>query len=507
MSSPSQGGGTVRAGYLFTDESGNLAVNRETFNIYDGPTISLSDFRYLTGTGINITADLQQISLDNRNLRGSISVPGHIGLSLYQSNYRRIYSYNGEQATTRKMTGIKFHLTPMKFLRFHYGYRLTDRAGATSNISSPLDNIEVNSVDYKISEYNIGLRAYGSYGKLSAEVRKFKNDVKSSPGQDRQAESFNLNGSTQIPYYDWLTVSGGFYHRVDELNILKPTIITDQGWGGLRGFLPRGYNAEYRFLFARTDNGVTQVETDNVINTISVGRDWSRKGSIRIGYENRISDDLVDRAEAHLILFSGWWQATEKINIRSRVSSRFKKIKTGATLLGDEDYTHHRVTINYQYPDWIGEGKLSLRWEGRVRTNDDIETEIDYNSLAVRLSIKRAKLGQLRLSYALNRGEYDNRSLGAINQFRFSDHVINGSLMLPPMRNLQATIRGGYYRSQRDRDLEKSNIGLNFYYSLPRAYAIEFDYQVFNFDDYLRANNFYTGNIVHINFAKNFSFF
>lgn len=502
-SAPSEGIGTVSAGYIFTDEDGNLAVNQETFNLYDGVNLSLSDFRYLFSSGINISADLDQASLDNRNLRGAIGIPGHLGLSVRQSNYRRVYGYDGTQSTRRRMSGLKFHLTPMKFLRFDYGYRFTAREGEITNVSSPLDEIVINAVDYNISEYNVGLRAHSSSGSISAEIRKLNTDVKTNSNRDRQAESFNLNGSSRIPNYDWLTLSGGYYHRTDELENLKPKITTRQGWGGLRGFLPRDYFAEYRFLFARTDNAVSGIETDNAVNTIAVGRDWPSLGSIRIGYENRIADDLTDRTEANLLLFSGWWQATEKINLRARVTTRQKRVKTGATLRGDEDYTHHRITVNYLYPDW---GRISFQWEDKTRTNDDIDTRIDYNSLGTRLSLNRTNVGRIKVAYAYNWGEYDNRSVGGISQYRFADHILNGSWILPTYRNLRITLRGYYYRSTRDRDFEKSKLGFSLFYNLPHDYAVEGEYQAYNFDDYTQINRYYTGNIVKVKLAKNFSF-
>ena len=40
-----EGTGKVKLGYTFVDEEGNLGVNQETYNQYEGTAVSLMDWR------------------------------------------------------------------------------------------------------------------------------------------------------------------------------------------------------------------------------------------------------------------------------------------------------------------------------------------------------------------------------------------------------------------------------------------------------------------------------
>jgi len=70
------GSGTVKAGYVLTDEDGHRGVNQETFNTYEGFAISVENFKYLFDNGINLNANLRKVTLNNRNLYAAIGKPG-----------------------------------------------------------------------------------------------------------------------------------------------------------------------------------------------------------------------------------------------------------------------------------------------------------------------------------------------------------------------------------------------------------------------------------------------
>ena len=63
-----EGFGRVKLGYVGTDEEGNLGVNQQTFNTYEGFAVSLEDFRYTDDHGFGFAADLKNLSLNNRSL-------------------------------------------------------------------------------------------------------------------------------------------------------------------------------------------------------------------------------------------------------------------------------------------------------------------------------------------------------------------------------------------------------------------------------------------------------
>ena len=76
------GSGEVKIGYVITDEEGNLAVNQETYNTYEGFGLSFNDFRLRMPSGLQFRADLNNITLNNRKLTFEAHKPGLFRLAV-----------------------------------------------------------------------------------------------------------------------------------------------------------------------------------------------------------------------------------------------------------------------------------------------------------------------------------------------------------------------------------------------------------------------------------------
>ena len=73
-------------------------------------------------------------------------------------------------------------------------------------------------------------------------------------------------------------------------------------------------------------------------------------------------------------------------------------------------------------------------------------------------------------------------------------------------RGFEVSANGFYYRSKRDKDIEKFKIGLLVAYTIYSDYRAGIEYNVYNFDDFLTLDRFYTGNIVRVFVQKNITF-
>jgi len=496
------GSGRAKIGYVILDETGNLGVNQETYNLYEGAAFSLEDFRYLTPNGLNFTADLKNITLNNRNLTATASKPGLFSLTAYNNQYRRTYDFDGRYFTRRQSTGANASFAPNAHFKLFGGFSQSAKHGDDYSLLSPVNDTIIAAVDYTQTEFSAGAESYFTQGSGRVEYRHFS-FTDNAGSISRNADQLSLAASAPVPRYDWITLAGGYNYRQDKLDGSAAELTTHQGWGATKVYLPYRLIFDYRILFARTRQTSNGTETDNAVNTATISHTWPKYGGLRIGYENRISDDLVDRAVSNGFLASGWFRYNDHFSARARTSTRSKNIKTGATLLGDEDYTRYQISGTYRQEKW---GDLTLGYQGRQRTNDNIGTRVDYKAATAALNLTREDYGTLSVTYSYYLGKFENRTPALADHFEFSDHVVTGFISPREYKNIQLELGGTYYRSRRRVDLEKFGVTIAAAYHFPQAYSLEVRYQAVNYDDFLVSNQYYTGNIVTINIIKGFAF-
>jgi hypothetical protein len=497
LNAAGDGQGSIRLGYTFIDEEGNLGVNQETYNLYEGAALSLSNWNYFFDNGISVTAQLDNITLNNRNLRATIRKPGRFTVSGYHNQYRRTYDFNGGRFTRRRASGGQAVVQPHKYVKLFGGYSVTEKHGTNMEILSPVSDTVLFSSDYLHSRFNVGGQIDCRYGFLRAEYRQFTFDDRVRSASDRQAKEVSVTASTTIPKYDWILLSGGYRYRLDKMNNRTLELETNQGWGGTKVYLPRNFIFDYRILFARTRHTGNLLETDNVYNTAALGKNWPGYGGVRVGYENRIVDDLVDRTVSNGLFVSSWYNYRSRLFVNFRVSTRSKDVVTGATLTGNEEVTLHRLSVKYRDNDW---GTVTALWEGRIRENEDIKSTVDYNILTGTLALQRKKCGRMNITYSYYVGVYDNR--GDNVRFEFSDHLVTGMIYPNEYHNVTFEFGGTYYRSRRDVDVEKFSLRFGVSYAFLKDHRLEVRYNVYNYDDLVTRGLYYTANIVEVNIVK-----
>lgn len=498
----SRGGGIAKFGYTYLDEEGNATVNQETYNFYKGGSLSLDNFHYLFDNGLKITADLHNVTLNNRVLRGVITRPGQYGLALSNKQYRRNYNFSGSDFTRRQTTSGNAYYLPTKNVKLFGGYTHTNRHGIRTVEQSPFPDLSRLATDFRLNSFNVGLQAFDTERNIRFEYRSFDFNDRTTSNIDRDSRSLNVSAFTKIPKYEHIVLSGGYYYRRDQEDQVGTELITHQTWLATRAYISRQFIAEYRFLYARSDQSEELVATDNIVNTASVSYHFDHNGGVRVGYEFRSTDDYSSETKANLLMFAGWYRFTPKLSARGRFTTRTKEVKTGATLLGDEDYTRQQVILKYRFRP---SANLALRYQGKSRTNDDIATKIDYNSYTAEANLNPAAYGRFNASYSYYKGQFENRSSSATPDYEFDTHVVTGGIQTVERHNLVFNLSGSYYRSQSDNDIEKFNTTVGVRYRFPHDHFVGVEYSAFNFDDFLVNDKYYTGNIVNIYLIKDFS--
>jgi len=509
-----EGSAQVEVGYVITDEVGSLAVNQETFNTYEGFALSLRDFKYALNPEWRLTADLHDFTLNNRNLTARLRRQGKFTFDFHHDKYRRQYDFEGTNITKRSNTTARVAITPVKSLEVFGGLSFVEKHGTRNDaLDVTLGHSEV---DYTQTSFDVGgryTRREGS-GYISYRRYDFQNDLAGEQfNTGRQADELRTSASLIIPNLDWLLVSGGYDYRSDKFDYNNTELVTNLGWTGLKADLPHNMYLDYQFSFARTEQTGRDQETDNVVNALTLGKIWSGRGGLRIGYESRIADDLTNRTESNGFMFGGWLTYKRRLTVRASVSLLDRNVADGVTLIGDRNVTRHRVTVRYNDPD---RGRLELQWIGRISkhdpapimrddpTREDFGSRVDYNGITATATIKAGEYGTATLSHTYYLGKYENNS--DMTGYEFSDHIFRATVKPRTYHGIQLSGTGFYYRSSRDQDIEKFKIGVAATYTISEHYLAGIEYDVFNFDDFLMFDRYYTANIVRLFVKKNIAF-
>lgn len=508
-----EGSAQVEAGYVATDEVGSLAVNQETFNTYKGFALSLRDFKYELNPNWRVTADLENFTLNNRNITARLRRKDKLTFDFHHDKYRRQYNSEGTNATKRSTTSARVKVSPNKSIELFSGLSRVDKKGSRND---GLDvTQEQTAIDYTQTSFDIGARYTKRRGSGFISYRRFdfQNDV---PGESfntgRQADELRTSASLYVPNVKWLLVSGGYDYRSDKIDYDTTELVTDLGWAGFKADLPHQMYLDYQFSFARTKQTGLDLETDNVMNGLTLGKVWSGRGGLRIGYENRIADDLTDRTESNGFVFGGWFSHKRRLTVRALISLRDQNVADGMTLVGDRNVTRHRVSVRYNHPE---HGRLELQWVGRVSKHDpapimrddpsrvDFGSRVHYNGLTATATIIARDYGTATVSHTYYLGKYENNS--DMTDYEFSDHIFRTVLRPKPYHGLQLNGSGTYYRSRRNQDIEKFKVGLAATYMIS-GHLVGIEYDVFNFDDFIVSDHYYTANIVRIFVRRNIAF-
>jgi len=493
------GGGRIKLGYTVLDEEGNRAVNQSTFNQYEGLGLSLENFKYGFRNGMRLSANLEKITLNNRNLNFGFDKPGLFGVRLYNNQYRRAYDFDGNAFTRRHQTGGSVWLIPHRYIRIYGGGFNIGKKGKMADLFDAVSPALPVDIDYKQMCYNAGININYRGRMLQADYRsaKFTNNLNTDRDQSRYKMS--LLGIFPVPRYEWIVLSGGFHHFETKHHVNDFKISSNRVWGGGKVKLPQNFSFNYNFVFDRASSDSDIIATDNLSHAFYLSHLWPGLAELTAGYQNDINDDFEDAVKANSAYFYGWLKPHKDFEFRGECGFRSETVDDGARLVGDEDRNRFKLSGKYTHADY---GSIALKFEGKNRQNDQIGSEADFNRFSSDAVIKLCKCGELSGGYSFSKGEYSNRE----QEFTFEDHQLYGDITSKEYYGITAGFGALYYRSKRDLDVESFTLRFNAAYRFMKDYSLDVTYNVHNFDDFLVTDQYYTANIVEINLIKAISF-
>ena len=490
--------GTAKLGYVYTDLEGNQAVNQSTFNLYDGAALSLERFRYRFDDGTRITADLKNITMNNRNMTLGLGKPGLYGLDLNHNKYRRSYSFDGDKYTRRAYSNSQVWVKPNKYVKVFGGYGQIEQKGESVDIFG-IDNIrDTNPVDYGRKFYNFGAQLEHHGGVVKAEYRGSKYTDELDDLNDRKTKRLRVTLASPVPRYKNLMLAGGF-QRYERYTVNRTdSLIANTGWASARLFYGAGWSAKYSFMLDRARRSGDVTATDNLINAIYLGKLWPTKGGLTVGYSLRSNDDIYDEITTKGYYADGWFNATPKLMFKAGYGMESSEVVEGRTLTGDADFTRWRVSGKYKLP----QGYVRVKYDTRETERNDIGSKATFGRISSDCWIDLPAYGQVQATYAYLDGEYENAS----GTFKFTQHIISGDVFTREIEKAKLGFGGTYYRTKDDLDVESFSVRLSGLYEFYPAFKLELIYTAYNFDDYNDPSPiyqaYYTANVLQINLLR-----
>ncbi|HSH00462.1 MAG TPA: hypothetical protein VLB27_10450, partial [candidate division Zixibacteria bacterium] len=280
----------LKLGYIYLDEDG---YNRQhqSFNLYEGPVLSVEGMSYRFDDGSLLTGNLRNITLNNRNLNTQLTKSGLYGVSVGHSKFRRMYDSSPDLYTRRETSDATVWVKPHRFVRLFGGYGLTDKRGDRIDFFDVPDVTTVNQLDYQQERYHVGVRANERGRTVEAEFRRSEYTNNTDQSDTRISERFRTHAAFPIPRYEQVFISGGFQHYEYTVERDAQEISANTGWGALRWYFKQDFSVRYSFMFNRAERTQDLVATDNLTHAVYARKNWP-KGGLTAGYRSSVRDDF-----------------------------------------------------------------------------------------------------------------------------------------------------------------------------------------------------------------------
>ena len=365
------GKGKIKLGYTFEDETGNQAVQHSSFNIYEGVGIALEDFLYRFENGYRLSADIERITLNNRDINLNLRKSGLLGLTFRNNQYRRIYNFDGSDFTRRRGTQASIWYFPHENVKVYANGNFSSESGRLNRQFDPGFIVTSIPVDYNSNTHELGIR-YNKHGRMvSAEYFGGMFSDNNNDSRDRKRSRIKFYAISPIPNFEWAILSGGFQHFQNKYDLSEYKLSSNKSWGGLRLNLQRDFFVNYHFIFDRTGSDSDFVATDNLSHALCLTRLIQGKARFTLGYQNDINDDYTGEVNSDTYYLSAWLKPVRQFELKGEYGNRIEKLTDGFRLLGHEDRQRFNIGANYKLYDI---GSVSLRFDRRNRKNERLNS-------------------------------------------------------------------------------------------------------------------------------------
>lgn len=494
--------GVVKVGYVFVDEvAGDLSVIQETYNLYEDFSISKIKLNGKLSPKSYFSLRLSNINLDNRSAGIQFKIPGQLTFRLSYDQHRQVFDASRTTVSDRKDARVSIDATPLEWLGLSASYNSQNKTGNRASFPAGVNSNLGERYDYLLQTGKIEGRARyrGSNGAVAFEFSDFSNEITSATNRQGSVISARLFfPSYFFPSFlgDRLTHSLRGAYGVQEIAQpdLKYTLGNFQYAGELRP--QKRVKLKYTVFASQVDDEATDIKTENFRHSFD-GFYHHRYGTVFGGYSYEINDD--DRAltsyDVYRVGTSLKYKGKAKASVR--YTNRAKDDEEKRTLLQESETQSFAGDLSIKP---VEELTIGGRYFNRNRDLPDIDVEIDGKTFNVYASFAFRDWGSLRADYTYAKNKYDDR----VGTFKTLNHTVTSRVQVDYIENL--TVSGGLAHIDvgKDLDIEKSTLFFESRYTYKDNYHIEIKYDVYNFDDFVLVDRYYTANVVWINAGYSF---
>jgi len=491
--------GTIKLGGVMIDEdAGDLSVMQETYNIYEGFSATQFKLNGALNPRTYFTLSLNDINLDNRKSDFEIWIPGQFRLFARYDQHRQVYDAERAVTSSRKDTRAGFWLTPARWFTFSADYDYQTRDGERLGFPAGTQSALGSAYDYVLQT-----------GRFEGEARKGSRAIAIayefsdySDSQSDAADRFGYVVSARLrtPCYftDKIThLLRAAYGKRELSNWDTNYILQNFQYTGVAVPI-RELQFKYNFYASRIDDESTRLKTDNFRNNFDLTYFYTH-GSVYGGYGYEMNDDDRSLTSYNTYRVGGSYRGPKNLVAKVEYANRSKKDEEKRTLLQDMEAVTFVAKVQMSpAPDFV----LGAEYRERSREFSDIGVESEGMIANAFGRYSYAEWGSVGVEYTYALDEYDN----LIGQFDTESNAVTSRADIERIKGLR--LGGGvtYLDVGKDLDIEKSILFAEAEFTFREDYHLEVKYNVYNYDDYILLDRYYTANIVWINAAYDFNF-
>ncbi|HEU4333787.1 MAG TPA: hypothetical protein VFT32_04775 [Candidatus Eisenbacteria bacterium] len=483
--------GTLKVGGIVLDEEGDRSAVQETYDVYDGFAVSQVRLDGRFDAGNSFRLDLRDINLDSRQGEFVYRIPRRFKLSAGYDQNRQVFDPARAVNSERKDLKVAADFTAGEWFGVSGSYGRLTRTGDRLAFPAGSSSVLGTSYDNALTLGQITVRGQKGRrgGAVSYQMSDYDDDLSAAAGRKGRVVSARLY--TPSPLYDkWTHLLRGAY-GVREITDgeLDYTFANFQYTGVVQPV--QAWQVRYNFEANRVDNESNRLKTDRFQNILDVTYFHSR-GRITGGYGYELNDD--DRS---LTSYRSWragatYRHGSRVGVKLDYAGRVKNDEEDLTLLKDVEASRIRASLDLRPADRFSFGGGYTK---RERELPDIDVTVDGDVATGYGRYEIPSWGSLGADYTYSNDAY--RDLAG--HFDTESHIVTGRAELTRLKKLRLAGGVTYLDIGKDLDIEKSAMFVEGAYKLLRGYSIEVRYNVYNYDDYILLDRYYTANVVRIN--------
>jgi len=494
--------GTIKLGGIVLDEDGDKSTVQETYDIHDGFSISQLRLSGTPSADTYLNFNLREINLDSRKGDLLFRMPGLLRFDASYDQNRQVFDSARGVTSDRKDFDLGARVTPMRWLSvtgsFSYMDREGDRLGYPSSTGAVRGTETMSSLgtgyDYSMRSGRIGAEARKDGRGVAVDYRGTDFTEDRNPDADRTGNVVSARVWSPCYFYENLTHFVRASYGVSELASAVDYKLSSFQYTGVARPV-QDLRVRYGFDAQRVDHETTDLKTDRIRNDVDVTF-YHKDGNATAGYSYETNDD--DRRLTH---YHSWRTGAvlrgERHTVRVRYAGREKKDLEQLTLLKEVESSRILADVEVRpRTDFSMGAGLKVR----DREFPDIGVESHGKQLRGNARYSYPGWGDFSGTYTLAQDSYTDLTDG----YDVKSHIVTGRVDVDRIPNTRLATGLTLLDIGKDLDIQKTIFFAEAEYTVAADYHFEVKYNVYNYDDYVLVDRYYTANAVWFNFAYDF---